>query len=108
DSGAYDKHVRTMRARYRQRRDDLVAAIADTGTHVSGIAAGLHALIDLPIGTEKAVLERAAARRLAVHGLDEFRHPAVPRCRDALVVGFGTPSPSGFPGALAALRRILP
>ncbi|MFS8097883.1 PLP-dependent aminotransferase family protein [Lentzea alba] len=104
DSGAYDKHVRTMRARYRQRRDELVSA----GVQVSGIAAGLHALIDLPPGTEKATLDSAAARRLAVLGLDEFRHPAVPRCRDALVVGFGTPSPSGWPGALAALRRVLP
>ncbi|MCE7003023.1 PLP-dependent aminotransferase family protein [Kibdelosporangium philippinense] len=110
DSGAYDRHVRVMRARYRQRRDELVTMLASRNESVRlpGIAAGLHALVELPWDTEEATVKSAAARRLAVHGLDEFRHPAVPRDRHALVVGFGTPSPSGWPSALNALRRVLP
>jgi GntR family transcriptional regulator/MocR family aminotransferase len=107
DSGAYDKHVRVMRTRYRQRRDELVATLTDR-VRFSGIAAGLHALIELPRNTEKTIVANAAAHRLAVHGLDTFRHRAVPRDRDALVVGFGAPSPSGWPSALDTLGRLLP
>ncbi len=110
DSGGYDKHVRIMRGRYRQRRDELVEMVAGRGESVRmpGIAAGLHAVIELPRDTEKAIVASAVARRLAVYGLDTFRHPTVPRDRDALVVGFGAPSPSGWPSALNALSRILP
>ena len=28
DSGSYDRHIRTMRAQYRRRREQLVAAVA--------------------------------------------------------------------------------
>ncbi|WP_380143547.1 hypothetical protein [Kibdelosporangium aridum] len=59
-------------------------------------------LIELPRHTEAAVLASSAARRL-----DTFRHPSVAKNRDALVVGFGTLSPSGWPGALDALCRVL-
>ena len=54
DSGAYDRHVRRMRQRYRRRRDQLVAALAQRAPHVrvTGIAAGLHAVLELPPGTE--------------------------------------------------------
>ncbi len=108
DFGGYDGHVRTMRTTYRLRRDGLVAMLAEADcTQLPGIAAGLHALIEeLPRGTEAATVSRAAARRLALFGLDTFRHPAVPKDRDALIVGFGTPSPSGWPGALNALSRV--
>ncbi|MEV4313024.1 hypothetical protein [Actinocrispum sp. NPDC049592] len=49
DAGGYDRHVRTTRSTYRRRRDELVAMIAGSdGVRLSGIAAGLHALIELP------------------------------------------------------------
>ncbi|MFI6097016.1 PLP-dependent aminotransferase family protein [Lentzea sp. NPDC051213] len=110
DTGAYDKHVRVMRNRYRARRDDLFAMIDgfDNGVRLHGIAAGLHALVELPRNTERSTVDSAVARRLAVHGLEPYRHPAVPRDRDAIVVGFGSPTSSGWPGALDALRRVLP
>jgi GntR family transcriptional regulator/MocR family aminotransferase len=110
DSGSYDKHVRAMRARYRRRHDELVAMLACHGDciRLSGIAAGLHTLIELPRDTEKATVANATARRLAVCGLDTFRHPDVARDRDALVVGFGAPSPSSWPSTLNALRCVLP
>ncbi|WP_394619419.1 PLP-dependent aminotransferase family protein [Lentzea sp. JNUCC 0626] len=104
DSGAYDRHVRAMRAQYRQRRDDLTSALPG---RVHGISAGLHALVELPRGTENAVLREAAAQKLALLGLDWFRHPATEPERDAVVVGFATPSRSGWPAALAALTRVL-
>ncbi|MHC5906336.1 MocR-like pyridoxine biosynthesis transcription factor PdxR, partial [Streptomyces sp. S6] len=57
--GAYDRHVRRMRQRYRVRRDRLVAVLAERAPHVrvSGVAAGLHAVLRLPAGTEAATVE---------------------------------------------------
>ncbi|OKK21235.1 GntR family transcriptional regulator [Streptomyces sp. CB00455] len=107
-SGAYDRHVRGMRLRYRRRRDELVAAV-DGRVAVSGIAAGLHAVLDLPAGTERSVLQSAAWQDLALHGLSAFRHPqaGLPP-RDAVVVGYGTPSDSAWTPTLAALSAALP
>ncbi|WP_371677049.1 PLP-dependent aminotransferase family protein [Streptomyces sp. NBC_01276] len=107
-SGAYDRHVRGMRLRYRRRRDALVAAVAGR-VPVSGVAAGLHAVLDLPPGTERALLRSAAWQDLALEGLGTYRHPdsAMPP-REALVVGYGTPSDSAFAPTLAALVAALP
>ncbi|MFJ6048252.1 PLP-dependent aminotransferase family protein [Streptomyces sp. NPDC092307] len=108
-SGAYDRHVRGMRLRYRRRRDELVATVGDR-VGVSGIAAGLHAVLDLPEGLERSVLQSAAWQDLALHGLGRFRHPeavALP-ARDAVVVGYGTPSDSAWSPTLAALAAALP
>ncbi|MBM7169303.1 PLP-dependent aminotransferase family protein [Streptomyces sp. G44] len=110
-SGAYDRHVRGARLRYRRRRDQLVAALAERSpeTRATGIAAGLHAVLELPPGTEQSVVQAANWERLAVQGLSRFRHPlaAAPR-RDALVVGYGTPAEHAWAGALEALCRVLP
>ncbi|MFJ8850199.1 PLP-dependent aminotransferase family protein [Streptomyces sp. NPDC102437] len=109
-SGAYDRHVRSMRLRYRHRRDQLVAALAERapGVRVSGIAAGLHAVLELPEGTEPSVLRAAAWQGLALEGISRFRHPDAAPGRDALVIGYGTPTDSAWSGALDALCRVLP
>ncbi|MFE2296330.1 PLP-dependent aminotransferase family protein [Streptomyces sp. NPDC059452] len=109
-SGAYDRHVRSMRLRYRRRRDQLVAALADHAPdiEVSGIAAGLHAVLELPAGTERSVIQAAAFQGLALEGLSRYRHPDAPAGRDALVIGYGSPSESAWAGALDALCRALP
>ena len=51
-SGAYDRHVRRMRTRYRRRRDALLARLGSRRTR--GIAAGLHLVVD--VGDEAAVV----------------------------------------------------
>ncbi|MEW2270874.1 PLP-dependent aminotransferase family protein [Streptomyces griseofuscus] len=110
-SGAYDRHVRASRLRYRRRRDALAAAVAERvpGVRVTGVAAGLHALLRLPPGTEPSVVQAAAWQGLALHGLSFHRHPeAVAEPLDALVVGYGTPPDSAWAGALEALCRVLP
>ncbi|MFD3787759.1 PLP-dependent aminotransferase family protein [Streptomyces cyaneofuscatus] len=109
-SGAYDRHVRSMRLRYRRRRDQLVAALAERapGIEVSGIAAGLHAVLELPPGTERSVIQAAAFQGLRLDGLAAYRHPDAPTGRDALVIGYGSPSESAWAGALDALCRVLP
>ncbi|MFD5230778.1 PLP-dependent aminotransferase family protein [Streptomyces qaidamensis] len=110
-SGAYDRHVRATRLRYRRRRDALVAAVTARAprAHVTGIAAGLHVLLRLPPGTEQSVVQAANWRGLALHGLARYTHPAA-RAEpvDALVVGYGTPPDHAWSGALDALSAVLP
>jgi GntR family transcriptional regulator/MocR family aminotransferase len=108
-SGAYDRHVRRVRLAYRRRRDRLIAALTRGApkARVSGIAAGLHALVTLPPGrTEQDVVADAAARGLAVSGLSTFGAGA--RSHDpALVVGYAKPPEHAFTGAVARLAAVL-
>lgn len=113
-SGAYDRHVRSMRQRYRRRRDQLVAALAERapGVRAAGMAAGLQVVLELPAGTEDSVVQAAAREGLAVSGLREFGHEArdsgrqLPE-RDALVVNYAAPSDSAWKGALDTLCSAL-
>ena len=109
-SGSYDRHIRTMRAQYSRRREQLVAAVARSSptTTVAGMPAGLHVLLELA-GTEASALARQRAwRRLGVDGLDVFRHPESGSDRDGLVIGFAAPAPSAWSTALDALVQLLP
>ncbi|MFD6323379.1 PLP-dependent aminotransferase family protein [Streptomyces sp. NPDC058442] len=111
ESGHYDRHVRRTRQRYRDRRDRLVGLLAHRAPHIAltGIAAGLHAVLGLPPGTERSVTGAAARERIAVDGLAGFRHPAATMpAHDGLVVGYAAPPDHGFGAALDALCRILP
>jgi len=92
-SGAFDRHIRGARQRYRAKRAALLDAVAAAlpGARVRGVAAGLHAVLELPDGTAEAgVVERAAAAGVHVRGLTTFTrvhpHPT------SLVVGYGLPS----------------
>lgn len=111
ESGHYDRHVRRMRQRYRHRRDQLVAALATHAPHISptGVAAGLHAVLRLPPGTEQSTAKAAAWQGLAVEALADFRHPeATMPAPDGLVVGYSTPPEHAYGAALEALCRALP
>jgi GntR family transcriptional regulator/MocR family aminotransferase len=61
--GDLDRHLRRMRGRYRARRDALVAAVKRwmPKAEVCGVAAGLHAVLRLPAGTDEKAVLRAAA-----------------------------------------------
>jgi GntR family transcriptional regulator/MocR family aminotransferase len=114
-SGAYDRHVRSMRLRYRIRRDELVAVLAKRAprVRVSGMAAGLQAVLELPGGTENSVVQAAVREGLAISGMQEFRYEEhggrwrLPE-QDALVVGYAAPSDSAWAGALETLCKVLP
>ncbi|MEU9569753.1 PLP-dependent aminotransferase family protein [Streptomyces massasporeus] len=110
-SGSYDRHVRRMRQRYRGRRDRLVAALAERAPHVevTGVAAGLHAVLRLPPGTEASAVKAAAWQGIALDGLAAFRHPETDMpTDDGLVVGYATPSEHAYGPALEALCGALP
>ena len=116
-SGGYDRHIRRSRLAYRRRRDRLAAALGREAprVRVTGIAAGLHALCELPPGlTEEQLVARAAARGLEVEGLARYRATgsATNRATDAgggqpgrqaLVIGYGSPPEHSFSGAVARL-----
>ncbi|GAA3139103.1 PLP-dependent aminotransferase family protein [Streptomyces rameus] len=109
--GSYDRHVRRMRQRYRRRRDRLVAALAARAPHVevTGVAAGLHAVLRLPPGTERSTVKAATWQGVALDGLAAFRHPQGPTAAgDGLVVGYATPSEHAYGAALEALCEVLP
>ncbi|NKZ06354.1 MocR-like pyridoxine biosynthesis transcription factor PdxR [Actinomadura latina] len=70
-SGGYDRHLRTMRRRYRARRDALAGALAARlpDARVHGVSAGIHLYVELPAGCdEDEVVARAARAGVAVTG----------------------------------------
>jgi GntR family transcriptional regulator/MocR family aminotransferase len=89
--GGVDRHLRRNRVRYRARRDALVAAL---GVHapqvrVRGIAAGLHAVAELPPLAEEARVAAAARRRsVGVYPMRDYRFGGRGG-PPALVLGYG-------------------
>jgi GntR family transcriptional regulator/MocR family aminotransferase len=74
--GELDRHLRRMRIRYRARRDALVEALAEAlpEATVRGIAAGLHATVELPAGhDESAILAEARRRRIELAVMGNYR-----------------------------------
>ncbi|MEU6545653.1 PLP-dependent aminotransferase family protein [Streptomyces sp. NPDC046859] len=104
DSHAYDRHVRSCRLRYRRRRDQLLDRLG-ARTRVRGIAAGLHALVE--VDDEERVLARARAHGLAVGRLGDHWHTPDADRPQGLVVGYGTPREGAYREALEVLARVL-
>jgi GntR family transcriptional regulator / MocR family aminotransferase len=110
-SGGYDRQVRRARLAYRRRRDRLVAALGRQGRHVTGIAAGLHAVLELPgTDSERLVIDRAAGHGLALGGLESYRAKGADPAGDdraGLVIGYGRPPEHAYTTALARLCAIV-
>ena len=108
-SGGYDRHIRRRRLAYRRRRDRFVAELDRHAPQlqVLGIAAGLHAALQLPEGdTENETVARAAQRGLAIEGLGTYRLTQRPH-RPALVIGYATPPDHAFTAAMSRLWAVL-
>ncbi len=91
ESGGYDRHLRSARQRYRHRRDALVAALAAKlpDCTFTGVAAGLHLVLELESSTPAAtVVTTAAANGVRVADLDAYRLRPDPDA-PALVLGYG-------------------
>jgi GntR family transcriptional regulator/MocR family aminotransferase len=109
ESGGYDRQVRQARLAYRRRRDRLITALhrSAPAVRLTGIAAGLHAVAELPAGeTEEDVVARAAARGVAVDGLKLYTDPGHERT-PALVVGYGRPAEHAYTTAVGRLCAAL-
>ncbi|HEX7059166.1 MAG TPA: PLP-dependent aminotransferase family protein [Solirubrobacterales bacterium] len=103
-SGGFDRHVRAARQRYRNKRAVLLDAIEASlpGAGVRGVAAGLHAVLELPAGVdEDPVVAAAAAGGVRVHGLGTFTRAH--RQPPGLVLGYGLPSERELREAVATI-----
>ena len=103
-SGAFDRHLRAARQRYRARRALLLEELARElpAARVRGVAAGLHALLELPGDRdEAAVARRCGEGGVHLQGLADFTraHPRGP----ALVLGYGLPSERQLREAVAVI-----
>jgi len=90
ESGDYDRHLRQARRRYRARRDALVAAVARhlPGARVTGVAAGLHAIVRLPRAVDGiALMQAAASRSVGVYPLG-YGYLRPRPLDDGLVLGY--------------------
>jgi GntR family transcriptional regulator / MocR family aminotransferase len=90
ETASYDRHLRKARRRNARRRDALVGAVAKhlPGSSVSGVSAGLHALVRLPTPLDaQRVIREAQERSVGVYPLTlHLIDP--PSETDALVLGY--------------------
>ncbi len=110
DTGELDRHLRRCRIRYRRRRDRLGSAILQEvpSGRLSGIAAGLHAVLRLPDAgmPEERLLTYLRGRGVWVDGIEYFYH----RTEDAplgVIVGYATPPEHAYNNALDTLITAL-
>jgi GntR family transcriptional regulator / MocR family aminotransferase len=106
--GAFDQHLRRMRSLYRRRRDALVAALRERlpDFEPAGVAAGLHLVAYLPGDLDEATLVEGAARRgVALHGLAPYRisHEG----RPGLIFGYATLDQRAIEEGVAALADVV-
>jgi GntR family transcriptional regulator / MocR family aminotransferase len=107
--GAYERHLRRMRQRYKRRRDLLLRALAAAAPDlpIRGIAAGLHLTVELPDhDAELDLLQRARERSLELDGLTPFWHDPR-RARAGLVLNYATPPEHAYAQAVAAVEAVL-
>jgi GntR family transcriptional regulator/MocR family aminotransferase len=105
EDAALERHLRSMRRRYRAKREVLVGALAShlPAVRVSGTAAGLHLLAWLPDGAdERATAMRARQAGVGLHELHRHCTTSAPS-RPALLLGFALPSESDLLAATALL-----
>jgi GntR family transcriptional regulator/MocR family aminotransferase len=104
-AGQLDRHLRKARLLYRPRRDALVRALAERlpTARVRGIAAGLHAVVELPPGSsEEAVVAEAAAREVRVYAMGGY-HAGGRSDVPALVLGYAALSEPAIRSGIAVL-----
>jgi GntR family transcriptional regulator/MocR family aminotransferase len=109
ESGRYDRHLRRMRAEYAARRDILVEALTRHAPHIrlTGLAAGFHAVANLPAGADEAgVVARARELGVGVYGMNLYRSAGTTG-PPQLVIGFGNTGRRAIAAGIAALAPVL-
>jgi GntR family transcriptional regulator/MocR family aminotransferase len=108
ESGRYDRHLRRVRSEYAARRSTLVSSLASHAPDVAvtGLAAGFHAVLHLPPGTdESGVIAAAAARGVGLYGmagLYSVGRAAPPQ----LILGFGNTPRGQIESGIAAIADL--
>ncbi len=101
-SGDLDRHLRRMRQEYTRRREVI---IDELGELVSGEAAGLHVMVELPAVAAANAVTAAAERGVLLETTQ--RHSAGPPRRHGLVLGYGSADLSEVRTGCRILRDIL-
>ena len=107
DRGEIDRHLRRTRRRYRARRDALVAALARhlPQATITGAAAGLHLVVELPAGSHETRTAAAARERsVAVEALHSTCTVVAPR-PPTLLLGYAAQPQAALERAAAELGR---
>jgi GntR family transcriptional regulator / MocR family aminotransferase len=109
DSGAYDRYLRQARRRYRARRDALVSALARhlPGARVTGLAAGLHAIVALDRSFDSAQLARAAYRHSVVVYPLSYAYLQPKDAGDSLVLGYANLSEAAIDEGIRRLATAI-
>ncbi|MBP2330470.1 GntR family transcriptional regulator/MocR family aminotransferase [Kibdelosporangium banguiense] len=109
ESGRYDRHLRRARAEYAARRETLLTALAEHAPdlRVTGLAAGFHAVLHLPPGTdEDQLIEQARQRGVELYGMATMRRlPATEGPQ--LVLGFGDTPRRAIEAGIATIADLL-
>ncbi len=104
--GGLERHLRRMRLVYRERRQALVALLAELipSARVSGVTAGVFALVQMPDGiVEERLVAAAAAKGVLVEGLGT--HCVEPGRDPGLVLGYGNVSRASLRYGVEVLGR---
>ncbi|MFC4139656.1 MULTISPECIES: PLP-dependent aminotransferase family protein [unclassified Microbacterium] len=106
-NGDLERHLRSARVRFRRRRERLLAALAERmpDLPVSGIAAGMHLVLELPPGVVAADLVAAAPDDLALTALS--RYLIASPAPEALVLGYGDLDDALVEEAVARLTALI-
>ncbi len=108
-SGRYDRHLRRMRGSYARRRAALVESLAQHVPQVGlrGLAAGFHAVADLPESlSEQAVISAARARSIGLYGMSRYRSSGE-TSPPQLVLGFGNLREGAIARGIATIGDLL-
>jgi GntR family transcriptional regulator/MocR family aminotransferase len=106
-TGAYDRHLRRSRRAHRSRRDAVVDALRKhlPQAKISGIAAGLHLVVELPAGADDVALAAQAQAAglgplaLSTMWLGSGGSPG-------LVIGYAAHTPDELTEAIGLLGRL--
>jgi len=110
-NGSYDRHLLSVRRLYRRRRDQLVAAVRLhlPAARVLGVAAGLHAIVELPPGgpSEADVVQALHDASIRVHPYRGYLRGTPTDGPVRVIVGYAAPSSHGYGAAVEALVTTL-
>jgi GntR family transcriptional regulator / MocR family aminotransferase len=108
ERGELDRHIRRMRARYRQRRNTLLSALAQRLPQLrpGDAGAGLYELVTLPQGvSEPALLSAAGRRGVGLEGLAQHRF--ADGGAPGIVLGYGSVAEPAIEHGVSVIAQAL-
>lgn len=113
-SGAYERHVRSIRRKNAERRAALLEALADQlgpAVTVAGADTGLHIAVWLeavPAGREPALVEAASAAGVGLYPVSPLYDPTAPRPAVAgFILGYAGLDANAITRGVAVLAKVL-